>query len=94
MNGRRLIPGKSLPASEVPDYTVVRDTLEESLSSRFATRLRKLNEIVVNSGEALEGNIFYQHRESLTITTPPATVHLDRSPAPGPHQEPWRLVSS
>ena len=72
MNGRRLIPGKPLPASEVPDYDVVRDTLEESPSPRFASRLRRLNEIVVNSGEALEGNIFYPNNYALIATEPPS----------------------
>ncbi|MDR3571248.1 MAG: class I SAM-dependent methyltransferase [Candidatus Pacebacteria bacterium] len=72
MNGRRLIPGKPLPASEIPDYDVVRDTLEEALSPRFVSRLRRINDIVVNSGEALEGNIFYPHEDPLTAAAPPA----------------------
>jgi hypothetical protein len=71
MNGRRLIPGKALPPSEIPDYDVVRDTLEEILSPRFASRLQRLNEIVVNSGEALEGNIFYAHKDALRAAAPP-----------------------
>jgi hypothetical protein len=31
MNGRRLIPGKPVPPTEIPDYTIARDTLDELL---------------------------------------------------------------
>jgi hypothetical protein len=71
MNGRRLIPGKPLPASEIPDYDVIRDTLDEVLSPRFTARLQRLNEIVVQSGETPEGNIFYPDKEALEVTRPP-----------------------
>ena len=59
MNGRRLIPGKPVPPSETPDYTIRRDTLDEVLSDAFQCRLHALNAIVARSGESLEGNIFY-----------------------------------
>jgi hypothetical protein len=59
MNGRRLIPGKPVPRSEVPDYLIRRDTLDETLSDAFLHRLGRLNAIVKQSGEPLEGNIFY-----------------------------------
>ena len=59
MNGRRLIPGKPVPAAEIPDYTIARDTLEETPSAVFLDRLQRLNAIVQRSGEPLEGNIFY-----------------------------------
>ncbi len=59
MNGRTLIPGKPVPAAEIPDYTVARDTLVETPSARFLDRLERLNAIVARSGEPLEGNIFY-----------------------------------
>jgi hypothetical protein len=62
MNGRILIPGKPVPASEIPDYTIARDTLDEILSDAFRQRLRRLNTIVSNSGERLEGNVFYADR--------------------------------
>ena len=59
MNGRRLIPGKPVPASEIPDYTILRDTLDEAPSAAFVDRLERLNAIVQRSGEPLEGNVFY-----------------------------------
>jgi len=59
MNGRKLIPGKPVPPSEIPDYTIRRDTLGEVLSPAFRQRLARLNAIVERTGEVLEGNIFY-----------------------------------
>jgi hypothetical protein len=86
MNGRRLIPGRPLPPSEVPDYDVRRDTLEESLSPKFQARLRRLNEIVRASGETLEGNIFYPHEEAVEIARPPVEA---LAPA---RRNAWRAV--
>ncbi len=37
MNGRRMIPGKPVPESEIPDYTIRRDTLVEILSTPFGS---------------------------------------------------------
>ena len=51
MNGRKLIPGRQLPASEIPDYDIRRDTLEETLSTAFLERLETLNRFVLASGE-------------------------------------------
>src|SRR5208283_1654932 len=59
MNGRKMIPGKPVPASEIPDYTIHRDTLVEIFSDPFRRRLQRLNTIVRQSGDSLEGNIFY-----------------------------------
>jgi len=63
MNGRRMIPGKPVPASEIPDYTIRRDTLDEVLSDAFNARLSRLNAIVAKSGERLEGSLFYPDGE-------------------------------
>jgi Methyltransferase domain len=63
MNGRKLIPGKPVPAPEIPDYAIRRDTLDEELSETFRRRLRRLNAIVGQSGERPEGNIFYPDGE-------------------------------
>jgi hypothetical protein len=59
MNGRRLIPGKPLAPSEIPDYAIDRETLSELLAPRFVRRLGELNRRVAESGETLEGNLFY-----------------------------------
>jgi hypothetical protein len=74
MNGRRLIPGKPVPASEIPDYTIARDTLDEMLSHAFQDRLRRLNAAVGRSGEILEGNIFYPDRDKTFALSPPAAA--------------------
>jgi hypothetical protein len=72
MNGRKLIPGKPVPASEVPDYTIRRDTLDEVLSDLFSQRLQRLNGIVQRSGERLEGNVFYADGDKRFDQAPPA----------------------
>jgi hypothetical protein len=72
MNGRKLIPGKPVPASEIPDYTIARDTLDERLSPAFRERLQRLNAIVAGSGETAEGNIFYPDRDKIFAASPPA----------------------
>ena len=59
MNGRKMIPGKPVPASEVPEYTIHRDTLMEIFSDAFLDRMRRIHAIVRRSHEPLEGNIFY-----------------------------------
>ena len=46
MNGRILIPGKPVPASDISDYTIARDTLDELFSDAFRQRLQRLNAIV------------------------------------------------
>ncbi len=72
MNGRRLIPGKPVPASEIPDYTIRRETLDEVFSDGFRQRLGRLNAIVKQSGEGLEGNIFYLDEDERFAGRPPA----------------------
>ena len=72
MNGRNLLPGKPAPESEIPDYTIRRDTLDEVFSETFRRRLRSLNDIVRRSGERLEGNIFYDDSEERYADRPPA----------------------
>jgi hypothetical protein len=74
MNGRRLIPGKPVPASDIPDYTIARDTLEELTSADFRKRLASLNAIVARSGEPLEGNIFYPDLDASFASSPPTAV--------------------
>jgi hypothetical protein len=86
MNGRKLIPGKPVLESEIPDYAVRRDTLDEVLSEVFLRRLRRLNEIVRLSGETLEGNIFYGDGEERYAECPPAE---DLAPA---RRNVWRAV--
>ena len=72
MNGRRMIPGKPVPASEIPDYAIRRDTLDETLSPAFLERLKRINAIVKASGETLEGNLFYADGEARFAVGPPA----------------------
>ncbi len=72
MNGRKMIPGKPVPASEIPDYTIHRDTLVEIFSDPFRQRLQRLNTIVRQSGDSLEGNIFYVDLDEGFAGRPPA----------------------
>ncbi len=72
MNGRKLIPGKPMPASDIPDYTIHRDSLVEILSDAFLRRLQRINAIVRQSSERLEGNIFYADLDERFSESPPA----------------------
>ena len=72
MNGRRMIPGKPVPASEIPDYTIRRDTLDEVFSDAFNARLSQINAIVAKSGERLEGSLFYPDGEERFAGRAPA----------------------
>jgi len=72
MNGRKLIPGKPLRLSEIPDYSIRRDTLDEIFADAFRQRLRRIAEIVKHSGEPLEGNIFYADGDERYAEQPPA----------------------
>ena len=72
MDGRRLLPGKPIPPADIPDYGVARDTLAEELSARFLARLAALNAIVAETGERLEGNLFYADGEADFLSRPPA----------------------
>ena len=59
MNGRKLIPGKAVPPSEIPDYSIDRRDSSEIFSARFVRRLDELNRRVSAADETLEGNIVY-----------------------------------
>ena len=86
MNGRGLLPGKPIPLSEIPDYSIERDTLEEVFADRFHLRLKRIAELVKQSGERLEGNIFYPDLEDRYIGQPP-----DAALAPA-RRNVWRAV--
>jgi hypothetical protein len=62
MTGRNLIPGRPLLASEVRDYQLDRGTASEQFSPRFLDRLAVLNRLVRESGEIIEGGLFYWDR--------------------------------
>ena len=70
MNGRRLLPGKPIPPTE-PDYSIRRDTLDEVFAERFRSRLARIAELVKQSGESLEGNIFYADLDNRYVGQPP-----------------------
>src|SRR5579862_7198469 len=76
--GRRMLPGKALPPSEVPDYSINRDDLSEIYAEVFARRLKALNAFVDQSGEPLEGSIFYWRRDQAYADSAPAA---DLAPA-------------
>jgi hypothetical protein len=63
MTGRKLLPGKPIPADEIPDYSIDRRDSSEVFADRFVTRMKALNEFVKESGETLEGGIFYWDRD-------------------------------
>ena len=86
MNGRKLIPGKPLRLSEIPDYSIRRDTLDEIFADAFRQRLRRIAEIVKHSGEPLEGNIFYADGDERYADEPPAD---ELAPA---RRNVWRAV--
>ncbi len=69
MDGPKLLPGKPEP---LPDYAIRRDTLEEMFADAFTRRLDAIAEIVKNSGEGLEGNIFYPDGDKAYAGRPPA----------------------
>jgi hypothetical protein len=86
MDGRRLIPGKPLPPSEIPDYSLQRDTLDEVFANAFRLRLKRIAELVKQSGERLEGNIFYGDLDDRDVDRPP-----DSALAPA-RRNVWRAV--
>ena len=61
MHGRTLLPGRPLSPSEIRDYQLDRGSAAEQFSATFLTRLAALNGIVRESGETLEGGLFYWH---------------------------------
>jgi hypothetical protein len=73
LKGRKLLPGKELPPSEIRDYSVSREDSSEILAESFVRRMRALNLFVKESGERLEGGIFYWDGEA---------AYHDAAPAP------------
>jgi hypothetical protein len=71
-SGRDLLPGKEIPPSEIPDYSIKRDDLSEIYASPFVRRMRALNGFVRDSGERLEGGIFYWDGDSAYHDRPPS----------------------
>jgi hypothetical protein len=86
MNGRRLLPGKPIPLSETPDYSIQRDTLEEVYAAPFRLRLKRIAELVKQADEPLEGNIFYADNADRYADQPP-----DSALAPA-RRNVWRAV--
>jgi hypothetical protein len=86
MNGRSRIPGKPLAPTEIPDYSLHRDTLDEIFAERFRLRLERIAGLVKRSGEPLEGNIFYADLTERYAGEPP-----DRGLAPA-RRNVWRAV--
>jgi|ERR1700722_9071668 hypothetical protein len=78
MTGRKLLPGKEIPPSEIPDYSIDRRDVSEIYSGGFIKRLKILNNFVRESGEVLEGGIFYWDRDAEFAENPPAA---DLAPA-------------
>ncbi|MGO9757600.1 MAG: class I SAM-dependent methyltransferase [Roseiarcus sp.] len=73
MTGRKLLPGKPIPLSEIPDYSINREDSSEVYAERFLRRAQTLNSLVKDSGEVLEGGVFYWDRESEYQAQAPAT---------------------
>ena len=84
--GRRLIPGKPIPPSEIPGYTIKRDDLTEIFARSLMARLNVLNGLVKASSERLEGGIFYWHGDPAFYDSAPAA---DLAPA---RRNLWRAV--
>jgi hypothetical protein len=72
--------------SEIPDYSIQRDKLEEVLADRLRLRLKHIAELVKQSGERLEGNIFYADLADRYADQPP-----DSQLAPA-RRNVWRAV--
>lgn len=60
--GRNLLPGRPLRPEEERDYQLDRATGQEQFSPRFLQRLATLNRLVRESGETIEGGLFYWDR--------------------------------
>jgi hypothetical protein len=86
MNGRKLIPGKPLPAAEIRVYSIRRDSLDEVFADAFRTRLWRIGDVVGKSGESLEGTIFYRDLEACYADELPAA---ELAPA---RRNVWRAV--
>ena len=73
MAGRTLLPGKPISPAQIPDYSINRNGASEVFSNRFISRLEALNECVRDSGEVIEGGLFYWDRDSNFLGSMPAT---------------------
>jgi hypothetical protein len=71
-SGRNLLPGKEIPPSEIPDYSIKRDDLSEIYAPSFIKRMQALNEFVRGARERLEGGIFYWDGDAAYYDRPPA----------------------
>ena len=78
MTGRKLLPGKEIPPSEIPDYSIDRRDSSEIYADAFIKRMKVLNNFVQESGEVLEGGIFYWDRDAKFADNLPAA---DLAPA-------------
>src|ERR1700733_11285406 len=78
MTGRKLLPGKEIPPSEIPDYSIDRRDSSEIYADVFLNRLKILNNFVYESAEVLEGGIFYWDRDAKFAGNLPAA---DLAPA-------------
>jgi hypothetical protein len=72
MTGRKLLPGRPLLPSEITDYLIDRGDSSEIISNRFLDRLKDLNRFVTDSGESLEGGVFYWDNDPHYENAPPA----------------------
>ena len=68
INGRKMLPGKPVP---LPDYSIDRRDASEVFATRFMQRLDALNRLIAETGETLEGNIFYWDKEKNFLGRPP-----------------------
>lgn len=71
MTGRSLLPGRPLRPEEVRDYQLDRASAAEQFSARFLARLAALNACVADSGETLEGGLFYWDQAPDFVGLPP-----------------------
>jgi len=71
MTGRKLLPGKELPPSEILDYSIDRNDSSEIYSKSLVARMKALNRLVRDSGEILEGGIFYWDGDGEYEENPP-----------------------
>jgi hypothetical protein len=78
MTGRTLLPGKPIPPNEVLDYSIDRRDSQELYSDSFVRRMKALNGFVKESGEVIEGGIFYWDRDESFYDKLPAA---DLAPA-------------
>ncbi len=63
MHGRTLLPGRPLTPAEIRDYLIDRASGAEILSPRFLARLKTLNDLTRETGEIIEGGVFYWDRD-------------------------------